>query len=332
MPNRAVPSTLFGFQFQMNAAIVLMLENIKEVKEIRLEGKDDIEITLEDNTSIIAQAKAVMNSCDYTNILQKLKDALSSLADASSQCSSVKEIIYITNSPNPLSDIKTRDLFLGTAHQHFSLLPSKLQTKITTILSQNSLSLDVNKLKIQVLPFNNGEDREKYKFVWQEISDFIGTLGVGDAVSRTDLHRIWTTDVFNSGTIENLDIKLSKEQIIWPIIVYAIRDIYWEYENCNHAEEEYLLQLYKELINDCSERFELITKIFTEFYQFCEENPQCDQIERFISNHHQNYSYLLDDGNVTIDSDIKGKLLRIILRTILHKQYKIRNIKAAVNL
>ena len=37
MTNRSATSVLFGFDFQANAAIVLMLENIKYMTSIRLE-------------------------------------------------------------------------------------------------------------------------------------------------------------------------------------------------------------------------------------------------------------------------------------------------------
>lgn len=46
MANRTATSVLFGFDFQANAAIVLMLENIKDLTSIRLEGAEDIEINL----------------------------------------------------------------------------------------------------------------------------------------------------------------------------------------------------------------------------------------------------------------------------------------------
>lgn len=41
MVNRNASAVIFGFDFQVNAAIVLMLENIKDMKSIRLEGKSD---------------------------------------------------------------------------------------------------------------------------------------------------------------------------------------------------------------------------------------------------------------------------------------------------
>ena len=47
MKNRRAHAVLFGFDFQRNAAIVLMLENIKDLRSVRLEGnEEDIELTL----------------------------------------------------------------------------------------------------------------------------------------------------------------------------------------------------------------------------------------------------------------------------------------------
>lgn len=46
MADRSATSVLFGFDFQANAAIVLMLENIKDMSHIRLEGCEDIDIKL----------------------------------------------------------------------------------------------------------------------------------------------------------------------------------------------------------------------------------------------------------------------------------------------
>lgn len=43
--NRRADATLFGFDFQVNAAIVIMLDNIENMKSIRLESEnEDIEI------------------------------------------------------------------------------------------------------------------------------------------------------------------------------------------------------------------------------------------------------------------------------------------------
>lgn len=64
--NRRANAVLFGFDFQRNAAIILMLERIKELRSVRLEGnEEDIELTLENGKKILAQRIALVNSFDW---------------------------------------------------------------------------------------------------------------------------------------------------------------------------------------------------------------------------------------------------------------------------
>ena len=112
MTNRSATPVLFGFDFQANAAIVLMLENIKYMTSIRLEGYEDIEINLNDGSSVLAQAKAVVNSStDFSNVISNLKKTIVSLSEAEHKSHSVKELIYITNSPNPFNEKQLRNCF-----------------------------------------------------------------------------------------------------------------------------------------------------------------------------------------------------------------------------
>lgn len=51
MSDRNASASAFGWDFQTNSAILLMLENIKDAKRVRVEGADeDIEITLQDRS------------------------------------------------------------------------------------------------------------------------------------------------------------------------------------------------------------------------------------------------------------------------------------------
>ena len=93
--SRRADAVLFGFDFQVNAAIVLMLENILDLKSLRLEGEsEDIELKLNDNEYILAQAKAVVKSCeDFSNVRANLKKSLISLSEGAKKTNAgVKEI------------------------------------------------------------------------------------------------------------------------------------------------------------------------------------------------------------------------------------------------
>ena len=101
--NRRADAVVFVFDFQVNAAIVLMLENITELKALRLDGNyEDIELELNDNHYILAQAKAIVqSSTDFTHVREKLKKSLTSLSEGAAKVNA-EQLIFITNSPNPL--------------------------------------------------------------------------------------------------------------------------------------------------------------------------------------------------------------------------------------
>lgn len=208
MVNRRATQVLFGFDFQVNAAIVLMLENIKDMTRIRLEGLEDIEINLNDGSSILAQAKSVVNSStDFSNVLSNLKKAIRSLSEAEHETEVIKELIYITNTPNPLKEKQLNPIFYGVAQRSYNSLPKCLQDKINNIISTIEKPLDTGKLKIQILPFETDNDKERYKCVMDAIGDFIPKLG-NIPIAKDRLHEIWIKDIFRIWTIIFCNIKM----------------------------------------------------------------------------------------------------------------------------
>lgn len=191
MTNRTATSVLFGFDFQANAAIVLMLENIKDMSSIRLEGSEDIEINLNNGSSILAQAKSVVNSStDFSNVLSNLKKSIISLSEAEHKLGVVKELIYITNTPNPFNEKQLNPIFYGASQRDYSSLPRPLKDKINKIISKIEKPLDTSKFKIQILPFETDNDNERYKCVMNAIGDFIPKLG-NISIAKDNLHGIW---------------------------------------------------------------------------------------------------------------------------------------------
>ena len=122
--SRRADAVIFGFDFQVNAAIVLMIENIRELESLRLEGNyEDIELKLNGGGYILAQAKAIeKSSSDFSHVRENLKKALTTLSEASHN-TLVEKLILITNSPNPLNDKNSRSVFYGDAHRSFDSLP-----------------------------------------------------------------------------------------------------------------------------------------------------------------------------------------------------------------
>lgn len=152
--SRRANAVVFGFDFQVNAAIVLMIENIEDLKSLRLEGNyEDIEIELENNQYILAQAKAVeRSSSDFRNVRKNLEKSLISLSEGNQKVDA-QRLILITNSPNPLNEEASRSIFWGDAHREFLSLPESSQELIRRYLDNINQPLDTDKFMIQILPF-----------------------------------------------------------------------------------------------------------------------------------------------------------------------------------
>jgi len=98
--SRRANAVLFGFDFQVNAAIVLMIENIEDLKSLRLEGNfEDIELELDNNQYILAQAKAVeKSSSDFRNVRKNLEKSLISLSEGSQKVNAQQLISQTSHS------------------------------------------------------------------------------------------------------------------------------------------------------------------------------------------------------------------------------------------
>lgn len=332
--NRRANSVVFGFDFQVNAAIVLFLENIEDVEKICLEGNyEDIELELSSGKMILAQAKSVVKaSSDFRNVRKNLKKALISLAEAGEKIDT-KELIMITNSLNPFNDNKSRNIFYGPTHRDYDTLPPSAKNIIDGYLSKMDKFLDINKLKIQVLPFETDNEKERYKVVKECIDNFIGNLninipGIGNKILDT-----WHWQVFDNGGKEDADIKLTKRDIIWPLLVKIT-----EIEQCDDSFlEQFDLGMYEEVANKYSElidshceRCEFFIKILSDYNNFKTEKNLNEKLNDFIEEYWNEYiSEFAVDG---VEKEVQEALAKIIIHNIIKKRFTITKIKKGVKL
>ena len=336
MPNRSAHAVGFGFDFQTNAAIVLMLENIKDLVSLRVEGNDeDIELTLNNGKKILAQAKAIENSSsDFSNVLRNLKKALTSLSEGA-QNANVQQLILITNSPNPLKKASTQSIFYGHAHRRYSSMPASAQQIIDGYLESINAPLDPQQFMIQVVPFETDDEEERYKVVLQVINDFIGSLNanLSPGIGRK-LHGIWRNSIFTNSTKKNTGIQLSKKSIIWPIIVLeteitACRTSFLDRFDPGIYDE--ITRLYADTINSCCERMDYFTKIIYDFNAFKGiKRSHAELIEEFVDATWEQYKADFEAGNVS--GELLETLTKIILYNVVYRRIAIDNIKQGVNL
>lgn len=334
MKKRNASFSAFGWDFQINAAIVLMLENITEVSKVRVEGAtEDIELTLDSGEKIYSQAKSVVKaSNDFSNVKQKLNDAIESLADAYKMGDS-KQLIYVTNSPNPFNDDSCKSAFYGPTKKPYDWLPDSCKCTIQSMAEQLSVDIDLNQLMVRVIPFETDDLTERYKEVKKIVDEFVyevapNYLGIGKQVLD-----IWQKDLFQNATQHNIELTISKKQLIWTIIVLTtdVEKNESEYlddiDSCDYQE---IICSYRNIINTCTERFEFATKIITDYNEYSFEGKAKDKLKSFINEVWQNY---LDEVDLkSIDDDIKEQIIKIILHNILKQKRIVNSIKKKVNL
>lgn len=334
MKKRNASFSAFGWDFQVNAAIVLMLENIEEVDKVRVEGTtEDIELTLTSGKKIYSQAKSVVNaSNDFSNVRGKMSDALESLADAYKVGDS-KQLIYVTNSPNPFNDESTRSVFYGASKRSFNDLPSSCRETIEKMVSQLADGLDTNQLLVRVIPFETDDLTERYKEVKRVVDEFIYEVAPNYPGMGRQVLEIWQKELFQNATQKNIELTISKKQLVWTIIVLTTdvekneSEYLEEVDSCDYHE---IVRTYKNLINTCTERFEFATKIISDYNTYEYQGRTKDKLYDFINNQWENYLDEFEDNQ--IDEEIKEQIIKIILFNVLKQKWTVNSIKKKVKL
>lgn len=332
--SRRANAVVFGFDFQVNAAIVIMLENIEDLQSLRLEGdSEDIEIELNNQQYILAQAKAVeKSSSDFRNVRRNLEKALISLSEGSQKVNA-QQLIFITNSPNPLNEDVSRSIFWGDAHRSFLSLPGSSQELIKGYVDKIAYPLDLNKFMIQILPFETDNDAERYKAVKRVVDDFIGDLSLNIPGLGKKLLTIWHEEVFKNGTKNDANIQLRKKDIIWPIMVIATDINYCDDTFADMFDSsiyDEIVYKYRETIDSCCERYEFFIRVLYDYKTYQTSKPLSEKAFDFAINKWEDY---LDEFKLEgVDEEIQMGLIQIILYRIVRNRIVIQKIKAEVKL
>lgn len=327
MSGRNASASAFGWDFQANSAILLMLENIRDAKCVRVEGADeDIEITLQDKTKVYVQAKAVEKPDDTSHVIEKLTKALETLSDAAKNGDG-SLFTYVTNSSNPFNNQRTLSYFTGRTHLSFDELPDVAQNKINEIIQKNEYTdLDVHKLDVRVIPFYGNDLKNRYKEIQACVNEFLAEMNVDVQGISTDIMGIWQKDLFQNATQSDTTISISKEKMIWPLIVLVVdKTAANEYKaNFNDDEIGEIEQKYKMIINQNTMSYDMISRVLS-------DHRKSKKMQKlFVADQWRNYLDIV--STIEADDDTKESLVKIILYRILTQRKCIRDIKRGANL
>ena len=287
---------------------------------------EDIEITLQDQSKIYAQAKAVVKPDDYTHVIDKLTDALETLNLAAKNGDGVL-FTYVTNSPNPFNNQRTMSFFTGRTHLDFDELPDDAQNKIEgIILSKGYSDIDVHKMDVRIIPFYGKDLKNRYKEIQACVNEFLSEVNVDLQGINTEIMEIWQRDLFQNATQTDTTISISKEKMIWPLIVLVVgKTAAAEYKKDYDDDEiEEIENKYKLLINQNTMSYEMISRVMTEYKKSKQTTKQ------FVADHWKEYLDIV--SSIVADESIKESLAKIILYRILVQRQYIRGIKRGANL
>jgi hypothetical protein len=321
-----------GWDFQRNAAIVLMLLNIEKAKSVKVEGdSEDIEISLNNGKVIYSQAKFVADPDNTNPVIKNLEKSLKTLNNAAKN-DNFEDLIYITNSSNPFNSVKTLRVFSsGLNMLPYSDLPEICKKKIDEILKKNKYNLDKDCLSVYVLQFYGSKNENKYKVIKEQINEFLNKLSFSSLGKEGELLNLWQNEFFINATEHNRKLKISKAQMIWPLIV-SICELNREdaiLSACDDGEFDEIKHEYKTIIDNNSERFSFITKVLTSFSQY-DAPSNGNKAELFIFNNWKDYESEFSLDNV--EKEIKEKVIKLTLSNVIKKRYTIDKIKKGVHL
>ena len=335
--SRRADAVSFGLDFQVNAAIVLMLENMKEMEYVRLESdEEDISIKLNSGKYILAQAKShIHGSYDFSNVRKDLRKSLTTLSEGANKVAPEK-LILITNSANPLKD-DSQTAFVGGGKRDFSDLPPSSQELITTYLAEISNPLDPSLLRVQVIPFETDEYDERYKTILSVIKDFIGPIRSSNYELPVKLMDIWRRDLFVNGSKHDSSLVLSKKDVVWPILVIItdisnIDDDLRDKLDMDEGEYEEIVHRYRDFINSKCEKYSAFTRVLYDFNNFIPDKAisHSKKIHAFLDSCWEDYK---DDFSLpSLELELQEYLVKIILYSILHRRAEVDRVKRTVNL
>lgn len=333
MADTNASDTLFGWDFQINAAIVIMLEDVENISKVRVEGKtEDIELTLSDGGYIFSQAKALVEPSDTKNVRKKLGDALGTLNQASLN-PMTKKLIYITNAYNPLNDPTSMMAFYGQARKSYDSLPESGKKVIETIISKKSYNtLKKNKLYIYTFPFEQ-DLNNRYRVVIEKVKDFITSIKPILSGIAQDVLDVWLQQLFENATLHDTAIILSKEDLIWPLIVIMCDNNERSnpfIDNMDDGDYIEINERYKSFIDCKSQKFTFATRVITDFQDFQQGVVNgTERVLDFIDKRWADYSDEFLSGEI---DEIAMNLIKVTLYRIIQQRRLINDVKKKVNL
>lgn len=336
--NSNASASVFGWEFQTNAAIYLAFQYIKDFTEIKIEGQiDDVELYFKESDPIFVQVKSQEDPDSNSNTLKHFKNGIKTLVNASNK-SEYSELLYISNINNPLSNKSTAYYFNSLCHYTYMELPPSVKTQIDkqihAVVNKESLKTEnflKEKFSIVTIPYFGNHLPTRYRFIIEKINNFLTKVDINNYIGE-DLLNYLQNQFFKNATTKY--VKLRKEDIIWPIVVLgSLKLSEYKLDEYDDGYADEIRRKYYQFINKQTHKFGLITKVMNEFNAYRKSEghrikPTRKLVEEFVDNFWGKFTSEINCEN----KEIEECLVKTIIESIIKDRFKIEKLKEAVNL
>lgn len=327
--------TEFGFDFQHNVGIVLMLKFINTAESVRCEGNfEDVELTLSSKEKVYAQAKALVDPDRSDLIVSRMGDALESLNRTAAN-KDAAGLVFATNCPNPFNDLASIQSFaIGVPLVGYNELPETAREKFEDIYKRRGVSFEKSKYKVLTFCFREGDN--KYIAVKDAVNEFLAELDIPQCVGMGKVILAnWQLAMQQNASNTDLSVVITKKKLLWSLIVKLCEccdNSEW-FDECDECEIGEVKRAYNGVIDDATEQFEFATKVLSGYAYFKDQHMGLGSRavrDRFISEKWMEYS-----TEFKVDDDlpkVKEIVTKLTLDKIISNRENIRKIKSVTNL
>lgn len=332
MNSTQASATIFGFQFQINAAIYLMLKYFSDFDQIKIEGsQEDIELFLHDNKKIYAQAKSKeFPTKDNKGHSEKLKDALRTLSNVDDRGN--YNLMYISNlEENPLNS-GTKE-FDGISFFKYDELKEVSKKKIDKQISNENYNIDTSRLIIAKIPFYGDDWEQRHREISKKMSEFVSNVSPSLSSFANRIITIWEEEFLHNASVKSPKITINKENVVWGLVVCKLQldDVKKFDEKLEIEETDFLeaIDEYEKIIDIKSSTFLDYNKIISLYSQYKLKSDKSVSIYEFIQgNKDEIFNLIFPDKNR--DDIVLQACAKIIAKEIILRSKSIEEIKRGV--
>lgn len=323
--NKNAGAVIFGFDFQIDAAICLFIRNIELIEKIKVEGKyEDIEQFLFDGSIIYCQVKSVINATknDPRVKRQKLRDALDSLSKC--ELNNKDKLVYCSNQKDPLIANDSRFTIEDIIEFEYNYLDEKSKELINKYFKKNISN--ISKLSVIKIPYVYSPNKEiKVQYIYNCIKDFLINVD-GSFLGYRDITLKWHDFLKDSAYGKVGEFYVEKSDLIWILICVTLEKMVTSVQVPNE-NLIYKISEKKEYILNSLMNFQIYNILLDIYNSDKSDTKNIDEI--FLSNKSKILETIFGSDEIENADIISAK---IIFESIIATSNRIEKVKEVCNL